>query len=183
MTKKSSLALCLAILSTGLPGAAFAAPSQASATNLDEGEANVALVKRFLADLRGAMMMGDPAKIRAVAERYMAADYIQHSSAFPPGREGYIAVMTKFTSGPPQVAGGPPPGPPQGAGGPPPGPPQGAGGPPQGGLPKDLQFVGNRDYVMWMSEAPPAPGSSSPSYAFNMFRISGGKLMEHWGSM
>lgn len=172
MTKKSSLALCLAILSTGLPGAAFAAPSQASATNLDEGEANVALVKRFLADLRGAMMMGDPAKIRAVAERYMAADYIQHSSAFPPGREGYIAVMTKFTSGPPQVAGGPPPG-----------PPQGAGGPPQGGLPKDLQFVGNRDYVMWMSEAPPAPGSSSPSYAFNMFRISGGKLMEHWGSM
>ncbi|EIZ79354.1 hypothetical protein WSK_2064, partial [Novosphingobium sp. Rr 2-17] len=43
--------------------------------------------------------------------------------------------------------------------------------------------VGNRDYVMWMSVAPPEPGSSSPRYVFNAFRISKGKLVEHWGTM
>ncbi|EIZ78109.1 hypothetical protein WSK_3322 [Novosphingobium sp. Rr 2-17] len=170
MTRKSSLALWLGMPAMALPGTVLAAPSQDAATQIDEGEANVAIVKRFLSDLRAAMMTGDAAKIRAVAERYMAADYIQHSSAFPPGREGYITAMTKFNFNAPPGAGGRPPG----AGGPPPG---------AGGMPKDLQFVGNRDYVMWMSEAPPGPGSTSPSYAFNAFRISKGKLVEHWGSM
>jgi predicted SnoaL-like aldol condensation-catalyzing enzyme len=64
-------------------------------------EANVQLVKRFIQEIDLAARSNDPRKeVRTVAERYLSADYIQHSRALAPGREGYIQLLTKASPPP-----------------------------------------------------------------------------------
>lgn len=152
-----TFAVMLSALGLALSAVPIAAQPPAPSTIADPGEANVALVKNFLTDIRGAMMSRDPARIRAVAERYMASDYVQHSTAFAPGREGYISRLAKEIGSPPPEANRP------------------------AGMPRDLVFVGNRDYVSWMSELTMADGKKH--YAFNMFRIANGKFQEHWDAL
>lgn len=134
-----------------------------------QGAAGVQLIKSFLKDIRGAMASKDPARVRAVAERYMDEDYVQHSRGLAPGREGFIKGMSAA------VTGGPPPGAPSGpppSGAAPAGPPPGA--PP---TPKDLYFLGDGEYVIWVSE-----GMESGKLLFNMVRVVDGKMKEHWDS-
>lgn len=135
-----------------IPSAGLASAPAKQQVSADAGEASVALVRQFLSDIRASMAMGDASRLRSVAERYMDAGYIQHSNNFGQGREGYIAAMTRMMASPP----GP------------------------GGVGEDLYFVGNPQFVTWMSEVSRPDGSKQ--YMFNMFRIEGGKLKEHWGS-
>lgn len=126
------------------------------------GAAGVQIVKGFLTDIRAAMGTRDPAKVRAVAERYMDKDYIQHSNEFAPGREGFISTMTDVLNKPPPAA-TPPPGGAATKGAP--------------AMPKDLHFFGDGEFVVWVSESR-EPGK----LVFNMVRIVDGKMKEHWGS-
>lgn len=127
-----------------------------------QGAANVQLIKDFLRDIRAASASQDPGNVRAVAERYMDADYIQHAKGIAPGRDGFIKGMSALQSGPPP--GAPPGGPP--------------GGPP-GAMPtpKDLYFVGDGELVVWVSE-----GMQPGTLIFNMVRVANGKMKEHWDS-
>lgn len=88
------------------------------------------LFKSFLAEVCPAAASGDPAKLRAVVEHYMSADYTQHDAAFPSGREGYIQLMSAAFKAPP----------------------------PPGGMPKDVHFFGDGDYVIWVTEMPSEAG-------------------------
>lgn len=119
----------------------------------NQGAANVQLLKSFLADIRPAAASGDPKKLRAVVERYMSADYVQHAAGLPPGREGYIQMMSMAFKA----------------------------GPPPGGAPKDVHFFGDGEYVVWVSEMPSETGKA-PKLLFNMMRVADGKLKEHWDS-
>jgi len=126
-----------------------------------KGEANKQLVQNFLRDVRQASMVDrDPKKLREVVERYMAENYVQHSSTFAPGREGYLQGMLKQFASAPQPNSAPPP------------------------KMKDLYFVGDGDLVVWVSEISSAESgpASAPKYDFNMIRIENGKLAEHWGT-
>lgn len=145
-----------AVVSCVVPLGAPAVAARRGAAQVDPGAANVALVKAFLTDIRKAMAAKDSAQIRAVSERYMDAGYIQHAEQFEPGREGYISGMVKTLNGHPPGGGN------------------------VASPPRDLHFVGNRDFVTWMSEVPAPDGSKR--FAFNMFRVVGGKFKEHWGT-
>ncbi|EIZ79590.1 hypothetical protein WSK_1823 [Novosphingobium sp. Rr 2-17] len=128
------------------------------------GEANIRLVQQFLAEVRvAATGENTAANVRAVAEQYMDADYIQHAPGFPPGREGYIQVMSQAMR--PPASGGQ----------------QSAG--ERRALPKDINFVADGPYVIWVSELPRSGGAlPAKRYMFNMFRIENGKFKEHWDS-
>lgn len=119
---------------------------------------SIQLVKGFLADIRVAMGSGNAEQVRAVAERYMIKDYVQHSSAFAPGREGFIEGTVSRL------------------------PPKGAAAPrPEGDgamrAPNDLYFFSDGDFVVWVSE-----GASEGKYIFNMVHIEDRKMNEHWSS-
>lgn len=146
--------LLLSIALFAAVGAVHSADSQ--------GAAGVQIVKSFLTDVRAAMRTRDPAKVRAVAERYMVDDYIQHSSEFAPGREGFISTMTDALNKPPPAA-MPAPGEAAAKGTP--------------AMPKDLHFFGDGEFVVWVSENR-EPGK----LVFNMVRIVDGKMKEHWSS-
>lgn len=144
-----------------LPIALFAAVGPVHSAD-SHGEAGVQIIKSFLTDVRAAMGTRDPAKVRAVAERYMAEDYIQHSSQFASGREGFISTMTDALNNPPPAAmSAPGEASPKGA----------------PAMPKDLHFFGDGEFVVWVSESR-EPGK----LVFNMVRLVGGKMKEHWGS-
>jgi predicted SnoaL-like aldol condensation-catalyzing enzyme len=84
-----------AALIMALLGSSAACPADA------QGAANVRLVKRFIKEIDQAARSNDPHKeVRAVAERYMSADYIQHSRVIAPGREGYIQLLTQASPPP-----------------------------------------------------------------------------------
>lgn len=155
------------ILSVAVLLGASAVEAKSSAS---QGATNVELIKNFLTDTRAAMASHDAARARAVAERYMDVDYIQHSKGMKPGREGYIETMTTLAQG------GPPPGPPPagGAAG-----PFLQSGPTSAPLapPRDLYFVGDGDLVVWVSE-----GLEPGKLDFNMVRVVNGKMKEHWDS-
>lgn len=161
----------------GVAALAAAAPARAADAL---GQGNIKLVKQFLEDVRAAVMSPDRALgVRQVAERYMSTNYVQHAAGFPPGREGYITVMSRGFGGPPPGA---PAGPPPGA--PPPGDQPGGptGGPPGGmGLPKDLYFFADGDFVIWVSEMPGASAAPAKLH-FNMLRVVNGRFEEHWDS-
>jgi len=129
------------------------------------GQANIQMVKQFLADVRVASAgPNSTANVRTVVERYMSPDYVQHAAGFPPGREGYIQVMSK----------GPPPGMQVG-------PSPGASPP----APKDLYFFADGDFVIWVAQIPspnPSDAAAAEKLHFNMFKIVDGKLKEHWDS-
>jgi predicted SnoaL-like aldol condensation-catalyzing enzyme len=141
--------------------AAGLAMSANAATYTPQEEANAKMVADFYADLDMAGAKGEmKQKIRAIVEKYLLADYIQHMEAgikFGPGREGLIRM---FESMPTPPAGMPP-------------------------LPpaKVLSLIANGDIVIRVSSRtmPGAPGAEAkPSTIFNMFRIQNGKLAEHW---
>lgn len=120
--------------------------------------ANVTLVKQFLVDVRAATFQHhDPKEIRAVSERYLRADYIQHSEGMKPGRDGYVDSMVQLASGKglPAMPGPMP-------------------------MPEDLYWVAQGDKVVWVSSVQ-LPGRPQPEFMFNMMRIQDGKIAEHWG--
>jgi predicted SnoaL-like aldol condensation-catalyzing enzyme len=134
--------------------AALAIPLPAVAASTTEN--NVKLVKSFLADVRVATFEHhDPTEIRAVSDRYLVGDYIQHTKEMKPGRDGYVDSMI-------QIA--------QGAGPKRPAMP----------VPEDLYWVADGDKVVWVSLVK-LPGQDSPEFIFNMMRIQDGKIAEHWG--
>jgi predicted SnoaL-like aldol condensation-catalyzing enzyme len=149
------------------------AMSAHAATYTPQEEANVKLVADFYAALDNANAHGDMnQKMRSIAEKYLAADYIQHMEAakkFGPGREGFIRMFEGMQM------------PPAGKAAP-------AGMPPMGSMPvlppaQVLSLIANGDIVIRVSSRtmPAAPGAeANPSYIFNMFRIQNGKLAEHW---
>lgn len=137
--KLKSILLAAASAISILVSPAFAADAQAAA--------NVQLIKRFLHDLREAMAARDPAEVRAVAERYMAEDYVQHAKGMPPGRDGFIEELSHLPPGGARPA------------------------------PKDLYFVGDGEFVIWVSE-----GIEPGKLLFNMVRVVDGKMKEHWDS-
>lgn len=157
-----SLVFAAAVATLMVAGSANAADAQ--------GAANVRIIKNFLSDIRQALASGDPKNIRSIAEKYMSEDYVQHSPVFapglfPPGREGYIQVMSSMGLGKPP-AGAPP------------------AAPAPMGPPKDIHFLGDGEFVVWVSEIPnPDPSKANNStFDFNMIRVVDGKLAEHWSA-
>ena len=125
---------------------AAAAPAQAA----DEGAANVQLAKNWVTDIGAAKA---PAEARAVIERYMSLDYVQHSNRFPPGRAGVIEVLTKALS---------------------------AGTPLK--LPNLIRrsFVADKDFVMWIDEVEDSTKPGEHRFSFEIFRVQDGRFAEHW---
>lgn len=138
-----------AAIAAQAPASSLKAPVPATG----QGAANVQLLKSFLAEIRPVAASGDPKQLRALVERYMSADYVQHGVGLPPGREGYIQMMSMAFKAPP----------------------------PPGGVPKDLYFFGDGEQVVWVSEMPGEPGKA-PKLLFNMMRVVDGKFKEHWDS-
>ena len=136
----------LVVIGMAVLWAAAAAPAHSA----DEGAANMQLAKNWVTDI-GAVK--GPAEVRAVVERYMSPDYVQHSSRFPPGRAGVIEALTKArTAGTPLK------------------------------LPGLIHrsFVANKDFVMWIDEVedPTKPGKHG--FSFEIFRVKDGRFTEHW---
>jgi len=131
-------------------GAAVLWATAAPAQSADEGAANIQLARNWVADI-GAVK--GPAEARAVIERYMSPDYVQHSNRFPPGRAGVIEALTKASA---------------------------AGTPLK--LPNLIHrsFVANGDFVMWIDEVedPAKPGEHR--FSFEIFRVKDGRFTEHW---
>lgn len=167
------------ILTAGLLAAALPfASTQAKAYTAQE-KANIKLVEDFYAALdRAALDRGDAAvdikqKIRGIAERYLAPDYIQHAEAagaVGQGREGFIRFFEQMPAIPGPPPAGAPQSPPDGA---PPSPPAGAlnGAP---ALAKALAIMADGDLVIRVSSrSMPSPGGGAPaaSTIFNMFRV------------
>jgi predicted SnoaL-like aldol condensation-catalyzing enzyme len=117
-------------------------------------------VRDFLRDIRRAAATTDPETIRAVVERYMAVDYIQHSQGVAPGREGYLQGWLSRLKEMPQG---------------------------RMPMPSNLYFIAEGDLVVWISERPDMRAMSGggsnavgrPKYNFNMVRIANGRLAEH----
>jgi len=126
------------------------------------GEANIAEVKQFLADVVKAAAAPDPiGAMRVVGDRYLSADYIQHAAGYPPGREGFIQDTARAMASPPSNT-------------------------PGGGerpRPKDVLFVADGDYVVWASQVPVANDPTRKTrLVFNVFKVVDGKFREHWDS-
>jgi predicted SnoaL-like aldol condensation-catalyzing enzyme len=144
-----------------------------AATYTPQEKANLKLVADFYAALDNSGARGEmKQKIRSIAEKYMAADYVQHMEAgkkFGAGREGLIRLFEAMPA-PPAATPAP------------------AGIPPTGSMPalppaRVLSLIANGDIVIRVSSRtmPAAPGAdANPSYIFNMFRVQNGKLAEHW---
>lgn len=155
-----SLAVVLAI---GLTTVALPTARAADA----QGAANIQIVKNFLADFRQAMGSHDAAKVRAVIERFLSADFVDHAArGYRKDREGYVESRLKMIDRVPLETPG--------------------GAAPNVGRPRDFNFVGDGELVAWASEggagAVPVPPGESPHLFFNMFRIVNGKITEHWNS-
>jgi predicted SnoaL-like aldol condensation-catalyzing enzyme len=147
-----SMLLCLVALG------AQVAPA---ATYTAEEQGNLKIVADFYAALDEGEAHGDlKQRIRAVAEKYLARNYLQHSESArdaEPGREGFIQMFESRAATPaPRVTASPP---------------------------KVLALVAQGDLVIRVS-ARSTPGTvaddSKISYIFNMFRVAEDKLAEHW---
>lgn len=122
-------------------------------------QAKTQLAMDFMRDIRQATFVEhDPVKVRAVAERYMTADYLQHSAGYGAGREGFIERMSALAA---QTKGQP-------------------------SMPA-LQIVyaqADGDLVVWVSKTSrpdeKSPGKQVELLQFNMVRVAGDKLAEHW---
>jgi predicted SnoaL-like aldol condensation-catalyzing enzyme len=125
---------------------AVAAPAHSA----DDGAANLALARNWVSAIGSVK---GPAEVRTVIEQYMAPDYVQHSSRFPPGRAGVIEVLGKAAA---------------------------AGIPLKATGVIHRSYVANKDFVMWIdeNEDPKKPGEHT--FSFNIFRVKDGKFVEHW---
>lgn len=147
-------AAALALLTVATPAAAET-PGEA---------ANKQVVLGFYAALNEADAAGSMgSRIQSIAEQYLSAGYVQHSDMFanlPGPGSARDKLVRMFQS---MSAGGAPPMPPQ----------------------QTVAVMAEGDLVMLLTSrtAPnPATGQTKVSYAFNLFRVSDGKLVEHWDS-
>ena len=93
-----------------------------------------------------------------LAPKYMAEGYIQHNPNVPTGRAGFVAFFSRFTAQPiPATLPNPP-----------------------------IQVFAKGDYVVliWDHEAkdPSDPSRTYKYNSFDMFRVTGGLIQEHWDS-
>jgi predicted SnoaL-like aldol condensation-catalyzing enzyme len=167
------------VIASSLLATTMLAPVTHAATYSAQEQANMKVVAEFYAALDQGDAAGNLKKrIRGIAEQYLKQDYIQHTDAQGPygtGREGFIRMFESMPA-----MGGPPGAAPAGAGAPgaaPQGaPPAGMGPPPPA---KVIALMANGDLVVRISSRT-MPGSTNPSFIFNMFRLQDGKLAEHW---
>jgi len=170
----------------GLLGLAAPFMVAQAATYTAEEKANIKAVADFYAALDARDAAGGESKmpIRPILEKYIKEDYIQHMAGQEQGREGLAKMFEGRAGGPPRGGAAP-----NGAAGPPPGgappggaPPGGAGGPP-GGASK-VVFIGAVGNMVVRINQRTMPGfngqAPSTMTIFNMFRVEGGKLAEHW---
>jgi predicted SnoaL-like aldol condensation-catalyzing enzyme len=133
-----------------------------AATYTAQEQANMKVVADFYAALDKGGAAGDlKQKIRAIAEQYLRPDYSQHAEAmlaFGPGREGFIRMFEQMPVPAGAAGQGPPPA-------------------------KLLALMADGDLVVRISSRS-ASGvrgkGGSDTFTFNMFRVQGGKLAEHW---
>ena len=141
--------------------ASLASVSPAFAQDTPAEQANKQLVLDFYAALDQAMATGTaPARAQSIAETYLSPDYVQHAEALAnlpgPGtaRDKFIRLTQSVPEGMPPI------------------PPATV-----------VSVMAQDDLVMILTrrEAPdPATGAMKTSYVFNMYRVSDGKLSEHW---
>ena len=129
--------------------------------NTPQEEANKKLVRDFYIALDAPRAEGGGRESMArISEKYIAADYIQHSvnGQGPPG------AQTRGGAAPPTGA-----------------PPRRAG-PPQMGPATLLSIMAEGDRVIQVTSRsiPDATGKANQTIIFNMFRVKDGKLVEHW---
>jgi predicted SnoaL-like aldol condensation-catalyzing enzyme len=136
------------------------AATPALADNTATEAANKQLVLDFYqalnaADVAGAM----PARIQAIAQKYLAPDYVQHSTAFAdlPGPGTARDRLIRMFQTRPAMKPLPPA--------------------------TTLALMAEGDRVMMLTARAmpdPATGRDKQAYIFNMFRVRNGQLVEHW---
>jgi predicted SnoaL-like aldol condensation-catalyzing enzyme len=156
--------------------AAMPLVSAQAATFTAQEQANMKVVADFYVANDAMAAAGDVNLIHGIAEKYIGEGYIQHMAAgkkYGNGRENFIRMTLDMPSRPPRPAGSP-----------------AAGGPPAGSPPRQMQpaqvlaLWAKDDLVIRVSgRGPTADGASGPANViFNMFRVTNGKLVEHWDS-
>lgn len=125
-------------------------------------QANKKLVLDFYAALNQAdATHSTKERIKAIAEKYLGANYVQHSEAFgalPGPGTARDKLIRMFQTMPPMPAGAMSP-------------------------PRTVAVMAEGDLVMMLTvrDQPDAnTGHPKPAYIFNMFRAKDGKLVEHW---
>jgi predicted SnoaL-like aldol condensation-catalyzing enzyme len=122
-------------------------------------EANKKLVRDFYTALEDTQAKGEmKAKGRALIEKYMAPDYIQHRPGQQSGREAMIRNTEGAPAMPASIS----------------------------THPKLVAILGDGDLVVQVTDRgvpDPVTGVSKPALIWNMFRIKNGKLAEHWDAL
>ena len=143
--------LLTALLAISSPAFAHGTPAEA---------ANKKLVVDFYKALNAANADGAmKERIEGIAEKYLGADYVQHSESFAhlPGPGSARDRLVRMFQSMPAMQGMP--------------------------EPKTLAVMAEGDMVMMLTsrEMPaPAGAPAKPAYIFNMFRVAKGHLVEHW---
>jgi predicted SnoaL-like aldol condensation-catalyzing enzyme len=146
-------ALCsLAALSASAQVAVVAAPDQARM--LASPDPRLAANKRFVYDFWREVFEGGHMEL---ADRYMAESYIQHNPNVPTGRAAFVEFFSKFRKPAPIEA--------------------------QIKAPV-VAIVAEGDYVVLSfareNADPKDPSRKYSTTWFDMFRLEGGKIAEHW---
>ena len=145
-----------------LVGLIFGGPAEA-ATNTPAEIANEKLVVDFYAALDAANSTGSIAQqARAIAERYISPDYIQHregEGAIGNGREAFIHATEAAPPGPVPIEMRTP------------------------AKPVALMADGDQVIIVTSRDIPNPAGGTRPVFIFNLFRIVNGKLAEHWDAL
>ena len=144
-------------------GLAMALP--AAAANTPTEAANKKTVLDFYAALNEATATNSlKERIPGIAEKFLSPDYKQHTLLLPGPGTDREKLIRMFQSRPAE-------------------PPAGA----QAPAPQRTDAVmAEGDRVMLLTsrnQRDPATGELKPTYVFNMFRLKGGKLVEHWDVM
>lgn len=145
-------------------GLAVAASLAIASPAFAQGAAQEAANKKIVLDFYQAMNDADAAgamkeRIQGIAEKYISPEYVQHAEAFanlPGPGNARDKLIRMFQSMPAMKA------------------------PP---APKTIAIMAEGDMVMMLTarEMPdPATGKVKAAYIFNMFRVKGGQLVEHW---
>ena len=102
-----------------------------------------------------AQMQAMAQKDVAKAASFLAPGYIQHNPLVPTGKAGFVAFFSKVWAGKPP-----------------------------GTFTKPAEVMAQGDLVMVMvtrsKPEPRDPSKSYNSYWFDLYRVSGGKIVEHW---
>ncbi|EIZ79584.1 hypothetical protein WSK_1817 [Novosphingobium sp. Rr 2-17] len=143
-------------------GLVLSSPAKA-ATNTPREIDNKQLVVDFYQALDAANSAGTTAKqARSIAERFLSRDYVQHqegASSNGNAREAFVRNAEAVPPGPP---------------------------PPAMRTPARtiaLMAEGDRVIIIASRDVPDVGGGTRPVFIFNMFRIEGGKLAEHWDAL